>query len=81
MHQVQARVLAKIAALGNRFRCIAVFTHGDVIRAALTHFLGMHLDLLFRFQIDPGSVSIIQIDADGAIVRLLNWVPIRTVLS
>ncbi|PYI81388.1 MAG: phosphoglycerate mutase [Verrucomicrobia bacterium] len=81
MHQVQARVLAKIAALGNRFRCIAVFTHGDVIRAALTHFLGMHLDLLFRFQIDPGSVSIIQIDADGAIVRLLNWVPIRTVLN
>ena len=79
MHQVQARVFTKIAALG--FRCIAVFTHGDVIRAALTHFLGMHLDLLFRFQIDPGSVSIIQIDADGAIVRLLNWVPIGTVLS
>ena len=81
MQQVQARLLAKIAAVGNQFRCIAVFTHGDVIRAALTHFLGMHLDLLFRFQIDPGSVSIVQIHADGAIVRLLNWVPIQTVLS
>ena len=38
-------------------------------------------DLLFRFQIQPGSISIVQIHADGAIVRLLNWVPIRTVLS
>lgn len=81
MQQVQARVLAKIAALGNQFRYIAVFTHGDVIRAALIHFLGMHLDLLFRLQIDAGSVSIVQIHADGAIVRMINWVPIRTVLS
>jgi len=56
MDQVQARVVAKIGALGKQFRCIAVFTHGDVIRAALTHSLGMHLNLLFRLQIDPGSV-------------------------
>ena len=81
MGQVQARVLAKIAALGKRFRCIAVFTHADVIRAALTHFLGMHLNLLFRFQIDPGSVSVVQMHADCATVRTLNWVPIRTALS
>jgi broad specificity phosphatase PhoE len=81
MYQVQVRVLAKIAALGNRFSCIAVFTHGDVIRAALTYFLGMHLDLLFRFQIDPGSVSIVQIHADHAVVRMLNWVPIKVVMS
>ncbi len=81
MQQVQTRVLAKIVALGNQFRCVAVFTHGDVIRAALTYFLGIHLDLLFRFQIDPGSISIVQIHTDDAIVRLLNWVPIRTVLS
>ena len=79
MHQVQARVLTKIAALANQFQCIAIFTHCDVIRAALTHFLGMNLDLLFRFQIDPGSVNVIQIHADCATVRMLNWVPTKTV--
>jgi probable phosphoglycerate mutase len=81
MQQVQARVLGKIGKLRNQFRCIAIFTHGDVIRAALTHYLGMHLDLLFRFQIDPGSVSLVQMSQDCAIVRMLNWVPIGTVLS
>jgi len=81
MHQVQVRVLAKIAALRNRFSCVAVFTHGDVIRAAICYFVGMHLDLLSRFQIDPGSVSVVQMHADHPIVRTLNWVPIRTVLS
>jgi probable phosphoglycerate mutase len=75
MHHVQARVLAKMVALRNQFRCIAVFTHGDVIRAALSHFLGMHLDLLFRFQIDLGSISVVQMHPDYAIVRMLNWVP------
>jgi probable phosphoglycerate mutase len=77
MHEVQARVLAKIAAIRNRFSCIAIFTHGDVIRAALTHFLGMHLDLLFRFQIDPGSMSVVQMHADCTVVRMLNWVPVN----
>jgi broad specificity phosphatase PhoE len=81
MHQVKTRTLARIAALGNEFRCIAIFTHADVIRAALTHFLGTDLDLLFRFQIDPASVSIVQIHADCAVVRTLNWVPFGTALN
>jgi probable phosphoglycerate mutase len=81
MHQVQERLLAKIQTFKNRFSCVAVFTHGDVIRAALAYFLGMHLDLLFRFQIDPGSVSVVQMGADHAVVRMLNWVPIKSVVS
>jgi probable phosphoglycerate mutase len=81
MHQVQERLLAKIAMFRNRLSCVAVFTHGDVIRAALAYFLGMHLDLLFRFQVDPGSVSVVQIQADHTVVRMLNWVPITSVLS
>jgi broad specificity phosphatase PhoE len=81
MQQVQERVLEKITNLSNQFRCIAIFTHGDVIRAALTYYLGMHLDLLLRFQIDPASVSLVQMHQDCAIVRMLNWVPIGTALS
>jgi probable phosphoglycerate mutase len=80
MREVQARVLGKIAAVRDQFHCIAIFTHGDVIRAALTHYLGVPLDLLFRFQIDPASVSVVQIHQDCAIVRMLNWIPIKNVL-
>jgi broad specificity phosphatase PhoE len=59
---------------------VTIFTHADVIRAALTHFLGMDLNLLFRIQIEPGSVSVIQMQADGATVRTLNWLPIGTLI-
>jgi hypothetical protein len=43
--------------------------------------LPWHLDLLFRFQIDRASVSVVRMHADDAILRMLNWVPIRTTLS
>ena len=76
MLEVQQRVLRKLADLGTHFRCVVIFTHGDVIRVAFTYFLGMHLDLLFRFQIDPGSVSLVQMTEGDAIVRLLNWIEI-----
>jgi broad specificity phosphatase PhoE len=76
MLAVQQRALQKLADLAEQFGCVAIFTHGDVIRAAITYFLGMHLDLLFRFQIDPGSISLVQMDESCAIVRLLNWTEI-----
>jgi broad specificity phosphatase PhoE len=73
MLDVQARIVTALGRLRDRYSCVAVFTHGDVIRAALLHFLGMHLDLLFRFQIDPGSVSVVQMHQHCAVVRTLNW--------
>jgi probable phosphoglycerate mutase len=81
MQQVQERVLGKIAALHEHFHCIAIFTHGDVIRAALARYLGLHLDLLLRFDIDPGSVSVVQMHDNWAVVRVLNWISIERVLS
>lgn len=80
MLDVQARVIKKLLRLQQQYRCIAIFTHGDVIRAALTHFLGMHLDLLLRFQVDPGSVSLVQMHKNSAVVRMLNWSPIANVV-
>jgi hypothetical protein len=32
----------------------------------------MHLDLLFRFQIDLSSISVVQMHPDYAIVRMLT---------
>jgi probable phosphoglycerate mutase len=49
-----------------------IVTHGDVVRAVMAHFLGMHLDLFFRIEIDPASLSLLELGDDFAIVRLLN---------
>ncbi|HYC31470.1 MAG TPA: histidine phosphatase family protein [Gemmatimonadales bacterium] len=58
----------------------AAVTHGDVIRGLLARWLGMSLDHLFRLEVDPGSVSAVEL-AGGAHprVRTVNWRPGRPV--
>jgi len=51
---------------------VAVVSHGDWIRLAMAHFLGVHMDLYQRVVIDPASVSIIQFHELGPLVRALN---------
>ncbi len=81
MLDVQARAIRKIADLRRQFHCVAIFSHADVIRGALTYFLGMHLDLVFRIEIDPGSINLIQLHDRSVIVRVINAVPIENVLK
>jgi len=81
MLDVQARVIRKIADLRRQFQCVAIFTHADVIRAALIYFLGMHLDLLFRIEIDPGSINLIQLHDASVMVRVINGLPIENMLK
>ena len=38
----------------------------------MAHFLGMHLDLFLRIEIDPASLSLLEYGEDFAIVRMLN---------
>lgn len=72
MLAVQTRALAKISELRTRDGLLAVFTHADVIRAVLAHFLGVHLDLFQRIEIDDASVSVVQLDTCSVVVRLVN---------
>jgi probable phosphoglycerate mutase len=72
MLAVQARVLAKMSQLCSHHSTVAVFTHGDVIRAVVAHFLGVHLDLLHRIQVGPGSTSLIEFDTTCVRVRCVN---------
>ena len=71
--EVQARAVRWLRRLpashpaGGR---VAIVSHGDVIRAALAYFLGMPLDHLLRFEVSPGSVSVLAMsEAD---VRVLS---------
>jgi probable phosphomutase (TIGR03848 family) len=60
MLEAQTRALRKMAELCERHRIVAIVSHGDVLRAILIHFLGIHLDLFFRIEISPASISVVE---------------------
>ncbi len=74
MIEIQAGTVAALAALHrqHRDRMVAIFSHSDVIKAALAHYLGTPLDLLQRIEISPASVSVLALHDWGAQVRRLN---------
>jgi broad specificity phosphatase PhoE len=80
MLEVQQRAVAKISALRQQHRFVAIFSHGDVIRAALAHYLGMHVDLYARIEIDPGGASLIELFDESVVVRVMNVNAIDTAL-
>jgi broad specificity phosphatase PhoE len=74
IYDVQRRATKEILRLhalhpGKR---VAVVTHGDVIRSALMFFLGMPLDMMFRFTVEPASLSVIDLHATHSVVRAVN---------
>ena len=73
MLEVQARVVRKLTELrSSEHQFVAIFTHGDVIRTAFAHFLGVHLDLFQRIEVDPASLSLVELGENFVSVRLLN---------
>jgi probable phosphoglycerate mutase len=57
---------------------IALVTHGDVIRAALSYFLGMPLDCYARLEISPACFSEIELGRDYVRVLGVNLRPPRS---
>ncbi len=72
--QVQARAISLMVRLAAEFpdETIALFSHGDVIRAVVAHFAGMPLDFLHRIEISPASVTTVRVDPDWAVVMSMN---------
>ena len=66
LREVQARAVSTIEALVERHpnQVIALFSHGDVLRTTLAHFLGVPLDLFQRIIISTASISVVGF-ADG----------------
>ena len=56
---VQARIVNAIEALAHDHpeQMIALVFHADLIKLALAHYLGMHLDIFQRIVISPASIS------------------------
>jgi probable phosphomutase (TIGR03848 family) len=74
MLDVQARIVAAIDRLGERHSRATVLavSHGDVIKAALAHYLRVSLDHIPFFVIDPASVSTLEVGSAGVRVIRLN---------
>jgi probable phosphoglycerate mutase len=74
--QVQQRMIAALEALCQRHArdMVALFSHGDPIRAALAHFLGIPLDLSKRLRIGTASVSVVDYSPKGSAVLCVNHV-------
>jgi hypothetical protein len=66
--EVCERVVAeieRIAAAHEEREMVACFSHGDIIRLAVAHFLGVPLDLFQRVGANTASISMIHIDKKG----------------
>ena len=74
MIQVQSRVVSEVERLRRLHpnSPVALFSHGDPIRAALTWYLGMPLDMLSRLEVFPGSVCVLSVGDWDAKIRALN---------
>ena len=74
MLQIQTRVVGCLNRIRDSFpdQHIAIVSHGDPIKAAVSHYIGLHLDMFFRFQISPASVTIVRVSSTDAAVIALN---------
>ena len=77
MLQAQARAIGAVLRLRRAFpegEVVAV-SHGDVIKAILTHVLGIPLDLMRRIEVAPGSRSVVRLSDSDAQVLGVNLPP------
>jgi len=78
MLETQSRSVAVLERLHRCFgdATLVVVSHGDVIRAAVAHYLGLSLDLLPRFEVEPASITTLTRSVRGARLVRLNECPV-----
>jgi broad specificity phosphatase PhoE len=73
MLDVQHRVLGLIETLSNGDgKRLALVSHGDVLKAAVGHILGLPIDAWPRFDIAPASITTVTVSEWGAKIITLN---------
>ncbi len=70
--EVQHRAVGELERISAEHgdRVVAAVTHADVIRLAISHFAGVHVDLFQRLVVEPASVSVVALGA--GIPRILT---------
>jgi len=59
-------------ASGRPRAAVVCVSHCDIIRGIVAHYLGLGLDNLLRFDVDPGSISTLIVGPWGGRVHMLN---------
>ena len=74
MAEAQARIVGHLreTAAARDGETVAMVTHSDMIRGAVAHVLGLSLDHLSRFDIDPASITGLVMGDWGAKLLSLN---------
>lgn len=74
MAEVQMRFVKGVLKLHTFFRdgTVAVVSHADPIKSVIAYFAGIPLDLAWRIEISPASVSVIEIYDESARILLVN---------
>lgn len=74
MVEVQKRMVAAIEGLREKYPedLIAIFSHGDPIRAAISHYAGIPLDFILRLEIGLASCSALSIGDGGPLILCIN---------
>jgi probable phosphomutase (TIGR03848 family) len=72
--EAQHRAVAEVEriAAAHPGQTVACFTHADLIRLVLAHFLGVHLDLFQRIAIDTCSVSVLALGTHMPMLLKMN---------
>ncbi len=72
--QVQTRLVAAIDEIiaAHPHQIVAVVSHADPIKAALSHYLGLDLNNFQRLAIDPASVSVVFFGEQRPVLYRLN---------
>jgi broad specificity phosphatase PhoE len=75
--EAQARVVSEMIRLRGKYPNggIAVATHEDPIRLAVCYFMGAPIEVYEHFKIRLGSVTVLMLDRERAIVERLDEVP------
>lgn len=74
MDDVRRRMCGCMAELTQEYRgkSVVLISHADVIKSAICHVLGLPADGLFRFELNPASISVVTMGERGAQLQRLN---------
>lgn len=75
LYEVQGRAVAAIERIRQAHpnQVVAVFSHGDIIRTALAHYMGTPIDLFQRIIISTASISVVVFHGPRPAVLCTNY--------
>ena len=74
MDEAVSRAVSALESIAadHRDQIVACVSHCDIIRGVIAHYLGLPLENMLRFDIDPASVSRLALGSWGARIMTVN---------